>query len=69
MRGRKGAIWIGVLGVLMIAAGIRMHMRNDVHSGTHMDTQQPWVVTGPYVGLVGLLFVVSAWFMWKRRTE
>ena len=65
LRGKGGAMIIGLLGLLLIAAGIIMQLRNDVRLGIDARTMQPKVISGPFVGFLGVLSMVFAWFMWR----
>lgn len=63
----KGAIGLVLLGLGLIAAGIRMQLRGVVQAGTDLRTLQPTVRTGPYVAFIGVVLVVFAWAMWRNR--
>lgn len=46
-----------------------MYLDHDVRLGIDTRTMQPKVLSGPYVGFLGLLLLMFAWFMWRKKTD
>jgi hypothetical protein len=69
LKGKKGAVVIALLGLGLIAAGVNMYLDHDVRIGIDARTMQPKVLSGPYVGFFGLLLLVFAGFMWRKKAD
>ena len=69
LKKRTEAFIIALFGVLLVVVGVSMHLRNDVDIGIDPRTLQPKIITGPFVALIGILLLVFAWFMWRKKTK